>query len=78
MSARPPLRDRGARKLAMLALGLGAILATGALTLAGLVPEVSAATQQAAVVVVLAALGANVGEHLTRRQRTGGGGDGGG
>ena len=62
----------------MLALGLGAILATGALTLAGLVPEVSAATQQAAVVVVLAALGANVGEHLTQRQRTGGGGDGGG
>lgn len=51
----------------MLALGLGAILATGALTLAGLVPEVSAATQQAAVVVVLAALGANVGEHLSGR-----------
>lgn len=48
MSARPPLRDRGARKLAMLALGL-----------------------------VLGALGANVGEHMTT-QRKQGGGDGGG
>lgn len=77
MSARPPLRDRGARKLAMLALGLGAVLATGALPLAGLVPEVAAATQQVCAVLVLGALGANVGEHMTT-QRKQGGGDGGG
>jgi len=49
----------------MMALGLGAVVGVGALTMGGLAPEVSAATQQAAVVLVLGALGANVGEHLT-------------
>jgi hypothetical protein len=60
------LRDRGARKLAMLALGLCAVLGTGALTMAGLGEGVAEATQQAVVVLALGALGANVGEHLTR------------
>ncbi len=65
MNPRGTLRDRGARKLAMLALGLGAVVGVGALTMGGLAPEVSAATQQAVVVLCGGALGASVGEHLT-------------
>ena len=64
MSARPPLRDRGARKIAMLALGLGAVLACVAGGWAGLDVELVRVGVGGCVALSLGALGANVGEHV--------------
>ena len=71
MSARPPLRDRGARKIAMLGLGLGAVVACVAGGWAGLDVELVRVGVGGCVALTLGALGANVGEHLTAGRNRG-------
>lgn len=57
----------GTRKLWMLAMGLGALLTLGGLTLAGLPGDALAELAWPVTLLSASALGANVGEHWTRR-----------